>query len=152
METTLYRNDSYFGSGVRNLRDIIEYEMSELRNWDIPEYILGHYKLNRSLRKKLKGLVEQHDNYDYPFVGGVDCRSDIHDLIEEIIAAVSAQTGIGCVYGLWLAGLDDVRTLYSTSDEDTIDCYRITEAVFSDLGPDGKLFGYAVLPEKYTET
>ena len=54
---TLYRTESYSGSHVRGIRDIIEYEMAELRNADIPRYVLGRYALSDGLRKDLEDIL-----------------------------------------------------------------------------------------------
>ena len=35
MEKILYRNDSYYGSGVRDIFDVIWYECTELVNTDL---------------------------------------------------------------------------------------------------------------------
>lgn len=137
----LYRTESYSGSLVRNLRDIIEYEMSELRNTDIPRYVLGHYDLPEKLRKEIEDTLSLEETGEYPFLRD---RYSLRELVKSMIGAVSRQTGMKLRYGLWLAGKDAVKRLYLNDGDVT--AYRTSAAVFSDLGDDGILFAYPELP------
>ena len=142
---TLYRTESYSGSLVRNIRDIIEYEMAELRNTDIPRYVLGRYALSDGLRKDLEDILALEPTGEYPFTGG---RGDLLDTIDALLKEVGELTGTPVRYGLWLASYESVRLRYCPSGSRDIDGYPTSDAILSDLGEDGILFGYADLPKK----
>ena len=151
MSTLGFRTESYSGSGVRKLADIIEYEMSELRNKDIPQYVLKQYesRLSETLRLDLEAILGKDGDEQYPFVGdgnghGVGDRGDLRNLIARMISAVGGRTHLN--YGLWLADRKEVLEHYATGLEARIDAYTISPFVFSNLGPDGCLFGYALEP------
>lgn len=152
--TTGYRTESYSGSGVRDIAEIIEFEMSVLRNKDIPEYVLKHYahRLTQDTRRDIEAILVEDCCDEYPFVGdghghGVGDREDLHGLIQAIIAAV-AGPDINIKYGLWLGTYEDVKDLYTRGTGDILDAYPTSIYVFSDLGPDGCLYGYADEPQK----
>lgn len=71
----------------------------------------------------------------------------MRDVCNLIIAEVSKQTKIDVKYGLWLADRETVIELYDGT-EDNISEYETSEAVISDLGGDGVLFGYEEMPEE----
>lgn len=156
MPTLGFRTESYSGSGVRNLADIIEYEMSELHNKDIPQYVLEQYEclLPETLRLDLEAILGEDGNEQYPFLGdgnghGVDDRRDLRNLIARMISAVGGDTHLN--YGLWLADRKEVLEHYAAGLEAHIDAYTISPFVFSDIGPDGCLFGYALEPHAVPE-
>ena len=141
---TLYRTESYSGSGVREIADIIEYEMAELRNTDIPEYVLSHYALSPQTREDLRDILALEPTGEYPFTGD---RQGLRDTIAALVEDIGRETGTPLRYGLWLAEGDQVERRYSTTQGD-IDGYPASPVILSDLGPEGILFGYADMPEK----
>lgn len=138
----IYRTEYYSGSGIRDLAVIIEYEMSELRNTDIPRYILGHYDLPEELRKEIEDTLSLEDEGEYPFLFD---RHMLNELINSMIRAVSRQTGMKLRYGLWLASRETVEQHYGAGEQ--IDAYPVGDAVLSDLGPDGILYAYQTNPK-----
>ena len=139
---TLYRTESYSGSRVRDLRDIIEYEMSALFNTDIPRYVLESYDLSDDLRQDLLDTLALEDTGEYPFL--VD-RGYLQQLIDRMVDAVGRSVGKTLRYGLWLAGRDAVREVYGGNAD--IQAYLTGDAVLSDLGYDGKLYAYENNPQ-----
>lgn len=142
---TLYRTESYAGSKVREIRDIIEYEMAELRNTDIPRYVLSSYALSDGLRKDLEDILALEESGEYPFTGG---RGDLLDTIDALLKEVGDLTGTPVRYGLWLAPYETVRLRYCSLGSRDIDRYPTSDIVLSDLGEDGILFGYGEQPRK----
>lgn len=149
-----YRTESYSGSGVRDIAEIIEFEMSVLCNKDIPEYVLKHYahRLTQDARRDIEAILVEDCCDEYPFVGdghghGVGDRGDLHGLIQAIIAAV-AGPDVNIRYGLWLSTYEAVKDLYARGTDDVIDAYPTSIYIFSDLWPDGRLYGYAEEPQK----
>lgn len=57
------------------------------------------------------------------------------------VSAISRQTRKELKYGLWLTDKETFAKEYARKDESArIDAYPVSNVVFSDLGPDGKLF------------
>lgn len=128
----LYRTETAYGSGVRDLRGVIEYEIIELGNTDIIETLLDTFKVTEEQDRKLNKYL---DNFEY--------EDEVVDICMDIIRNKYPQAK----YALWLADKDTVKSLYGGSDED-IDAYEIEyEMPISDLGYDGKLFVYSKEPK-----
>ena len=151
MLNVMFRTETFSGSGVRRLADIIEHEMSELRNKDIPQYVLNHYKdrLSGALRTDFEIILGEDPNGLYPYIGdgcgrGASGRNDLRRLISGMIAAVGGNTHLN--YGLWLASRKEVIDHYTVTPGDCIDAYPVSPFIFSDLGADGILFGYELRP------
>ena len=136
----LFRTENYSGTGVRDLSDIISYEMTELRNRDIPEYVLAHYDLPKKLRRKLEDMLAL--NEEYPFVFD---RDEFETTMEKVIQEIGRQKGLNLHYGLWLAEVGNVLLRYNGTVADTF-AYGTSPVVLSNLGPDGVLFAYEELP------
>ena len=160
----LFRSESYSGSGVRKLADIIEYEMSELGNKDIPQYVLKNYGtyMSESRRLDIDAILGDDPKESYPFIKddkgyGLKDQTDLLILINDMINAVSCRAaeytcehGVYTAhktlqYGFWLAGRREVLDHYAPEQNREIKAYSTSEAVFSDL-PDGTLFGYFEQP------
>jgi len=143
MEKILYRNDSCYGSGVRDVFDVIWHECTELGNTDILSCCLHRYHLSKDLNEKLKHDIlwlegEFVETGEYPET----LKEDIQQLIEEI----SAISGKEIRYALWLATEKTVRELYY-GDDGNILAYETSDVVLSFLEEDGALFGYPKLPK-----
>lgn len=142
---TLYRTESYSGSGVRDIRDVINYEMAELQNTDIPQYVLGHYALPDELRKELEDILSLEPTGEYPFTGD---RGQLLNTIDALLKEVGDLKGTPVRYGLWLAPYETVRLRYCQPGGRDIDRYPTSDVILSDLGQDGILFGYGEQPRK----
>lgn len=116
------------------------FEMAELRNDDIPEYVLSHFTLSDSVREELTDTLKLRDNGEYPFL--VD-RSYLEDLIDDMLTDIRNETGKDIRYGLWLADEDGVKRYLCGG---TVDRYPLSEVILSDLGPDGRLYAFNSLP------
>lgn len=166
----LFRTESYSGSGVRNIEDIIEYEMSELRNKDIPRYVLEHYDIGEALRLDLQAILRDDPAGEYPFLGdgtghGVSERADLKDLISQMLDELSAMLGqntedgqrvnaMRLRYSLWLAPLVAVNEHYLRGDGSaqayataSRTLYNPKPIVLSDLGEEGVLLAFADEPQ-----
>ena len=130
---------------MRDLKEIIEYEMSALFNTDIPRYVLENYDLPDDLGQDLRDTLALEDTGEYPFL--VD-RGYLQELIERMVEAVGRSVGKTLRYGLWLAGRDAVRQVYGGGDD--IQAYPAGDAILSDLGYDGLLFAYENNPKPLT--
>lgn len=63
----------------------------------------------------------------------------------DLLASVGAITGTRPTYGLWLATRNSVLSLYGGTP-DTLNAYRPSGVILSDLGPDGALYAFEKLP------
>ena len=120
-----YRTEDTYGSGVRDLKSIIEYEMIELGNIDIPLTILDNFDTTEEERTLLSN-VEQMDTED---------KNNLVDIILNIINRKYPNAK----YGLWLCdNKKDVKNYYGGS---SVDKYNIeNDTPISDLGEEGKLY------------
>lgn len=132
---TGYRNETAYGSGITNLFDIIVFEISELGNYDIIDYVLANYSSISSNARE--------------FLNDIDTNSD-EDTIEEaaeiIINELSDLTGTPLTVGLWLC--KDVETVKELYGDDDIRAYPVSQVILSDLGSDGILYAYDTMPNE----
>ena len=148
MEKVLYRNESCYGSGVRDVIDIIHHEYHALGNTDIFEYCLNNYNLSEGLKENLRQDISW---FESEFQRCGEYPSSLNDDIENLIRELSALTGKEIRYALWLAPENTVRELYDGTDGN-IDAYETSEIILSDLGPDGILFAYQDNPNPPKKT
>ena len=140
MEDIMYRSEETGGSGVRDIIDVMTFEIYELGNTDILEYVYENY-LTPETKKIVREIIYEIDN------GTSDIQEDeIISICESIIKEINEQTGHNLKYALWLADYDIVMEIYSY-DENTIEAYKTSDIILSDLGRDGILFGYDEEPE-----
>lgn len=165
----LFRTESYSGSGVRRIEDVIEYEMSALRNKDIPRFVLDHYDLGEALRLDLQAILRVDPAGEYPFLcngagHGVCDSADLQDLVSRMIDELSAVLGQNTEDGqrvnamrlrhaLWLAPLRAVSERYVRGDGPaqayataSRTLYNPKPVVLSDLGDEGVLLAFADEP------
>ncbi len=139
----LYRNDEAFGDGYRDAAEVIAYEIFELGNFDSLHYMFRNYRLSRELRRKWRGYFRELLGNGY-----VDDMSDdeLTDEVRELLDAIAQEVGKPINYVLWLASKSAVEQFYDGT-ENNIDAYYVSDAVvLSDLGEDGKLFGFEANP------
>ena len=144
----MYRSESFSGSGVYEVKKVIEFEICTLGNTDILDYCLGHYNLTPTLKESLSELMNfiEKDNVIIEDLGDPTKIDYTYYLINRLVDEISMLVGHPIKYAIWLADLDTVREIYSESDDD-IEAYEISDVVLSDLGEDGKLFGYETFPQ-----
>lgn len=144
----MYRSESFSGSGVYEVKKVIEFEICILGNTDILDYCLEHYNLTPMLKESLSELMNFIEK-DNVIIEDLDDPTKIdytYYLIDRLVDEISMLVGHSIKYAIWLADLDTVREIYSDSDDD-IEAYEISDVVLSDLGEDGKLFGYETFPQ-----
>ena len=139
-----YRTETFSGSGVRNVIDVIWYEIFVLGNADILDClsrtILRHHTICSSL------IQYQQELENNGFIDDM-IAAESRDLIRCILEAIYEETGNAICYGLWLADLNTVKDLYRGKDA-SIDIYHTGPVILSDLGYDGTLYGYEKAPER----
>ena len=136
--------ESAFGDGYRKAEDVVSYEIFELGNFDSLHYIFRHYALPREIRNKWRGYFRELIANGY--VDDMD-DDELTAEVRELLGVVGKSVGVNISYVLWLAEKESVVECYDGT-EDNIDAYDISDGVvLSDLGFDGKLFGFAKNPK-----
>lgn len=155
----LYRTENAYGSGERDLRAIIEYEVFELGNTDIFDYILKHYdfekyNLQSGFLNTLQTMREMSGDSDPESVESFERVADNigkntakKAFIDSVMDLIRYVTGKSIRYGLWLAEKDAVIRFYNNMSKENIDTYRTSDVILSDLNEDGILFGYEEKPK-----
>lgn len=138
----LYRTEEYSGSGVRDIMEIIENEVCELGNADIPKYMLEHYAFPEELQSMLQTIKDQCE------FGINPTREQTHKIFRVALDQIGSQRGMKITCGLWLAGRDEVEEHYLRGEDGKIDAYQTSPVILSDLGPEGYLFAYPEEPKK----
>ena len=131
----MYRNNDY-GTGETNPRNVVAFEMGELGNADIPDYLLSKYggKMKPDAKSTLEKAVEKIEKHE---LGEDEAESVAKTIIDEM----ERIWRIRIANVLWLADYDAVVDIYD-GNEDNIEEYPTSEYILSDLGGDGILFAY----------
>ena len=137
MENIMYRSEDSYGSGVRDILDIMTFEIYELKNIDILEYTLEHYLQNSNIEETVENMIADIEIFN---------EEEVYKVCKLIINEINKQTDHNLKYALWLAEYDAVSNMYSF-DESSIEAYNTSDIILSDLGYDGILFGYDEEPE-----
>ena len=127
-----FRTEDFSGSNVRNLKDVVYYEIRELKNTDILDTM-----------KELYGL-DFSDCIDFE----EECVYDkcYWDVFEQIFSHLEKQfnTTRNNLGAIWLTTYDNVEKIYCRQPTDKINMIYIHHNFYpiSDLGSDGVLFVY----------
>lgn len=197
-----YRSEKFYGTGIRNIVDVISFEVGELRNTDIFDTLIESILKDSPFRKKLETIIrifeeeidltfEENEDWDEtgfivkdeyagtPVVKSFDGEEmivniddeiltltslDIEmldviykyasnenvDFFKELVEEINKVTNKNLKYALWLCDTKEDVYRYDIDgdlkDED-IDAYLESDIVLSDIGSDGKLYGYEIYPE-----
>lgn len=129
----LYRSESS-SHPERDAISVMMFEIEELENEDIFDYVLDNYKLSNELKENIKAYMDSSDG-------------NLENILKNMLGEIKTQTGKDIKYALWLAEKDTVIDMYDGA-ENGIDVYETKDGVIlSDLGYDGVLFGFEKLPE-----
>ena len=119
---------------------VMLFEITELHNADILEYVKEHYEMPNILKKNIQEYIDTIDE--------IEEGDDIVEyMLKEIIGCIEDDTGRKIRYALWLADKEAVEELYD-GDELDVYAYNVDDAlILSDLGYDGTLYGFETMPE-----
>ena len=148
LNQTGYRTEVFSGSGIRNLEDVISYEISDLGNSDIVLFCNNFYNLNLDLECDVD---EDDDEEDYREELDMMIQENYMYYLETLLSFIEKK--LNChkseLKGLWLAKEKTVKEFYlknldDDSPENYIDEYRLPSEylIISDLGYDGVLLAY----------
>lgn len=145
MKDILYRTESAYGSGVRNITHVICYEVFSLGNTDILRYLLDHYCncFDTVLQQEMTNICSDIEECTAFFV---DNLGDEHlAIVNQVVKSINTYYDVDLKYCLWLADKSVVQRLYDGCDED-IEAYHTSQYILSNLGEDGVLFAYEENP------
>lgn len=127
-------------SSERKAIPVMLFEITELHNTDILEYVMNHYHLPGILMQNIQDYIDNIDDVE-------EGDENVEYMLKEILGCIEDETGINVRYALWLADREAVEELYD-GDELDVNAYDIDNAiVLSDLGYDGTLYGFEEMPE-----
>ena len=141
MDKIMYRSEDSYGSGVRDILDVMTYEIYELKNIDIPDYILNNYLQNTNIQGTVEKLVDDVEAFD---------EEEVYKICKLMIKEINKQTDHDLKYALWLADKSVVLDMYAY-DSLNVDAYETSDIILSNLGADGVLFAYDYEPEPINE-
>lgn len=144
-----YRTENYSGSGIRNLEEILKYEIGILGNTDVLAYlkknhnILSDFELDKNTIKDLKEVSEDDKDLKKLIIEEEQemVISNSTYFIEQILNFIEQIIGTRKVTGLWLTTIENVVNIYGANIYN-IDKYSLPKEyiVISDLSIDGALF------------
>ena len=140
------RIDAAFGSGKRNIIEVLVYEIYELNNIDVLETFVDERKLSNGLCQKMKRVIAQRSTTGHI----TDSKDEIKTLVGQLILSLSNLYGKNLSHCLWLCEEKYVRDLYGKGTKDTIVYYEVSDVILSDLGMSGKLYAYSYNPKPIT--
>jgi hypothetical protein len=127
-------------SSERDAVSVMLFEITELHNTDILEYVRDNYNLPNILKRNIDEYIENIDEIE-------EGDENVAYMLKEILGCIEDETTITVNYALWLADKDSVIDNYEGSERE-IYGYKIDNAiVLSDLGWDGTLYGFEDEPE-----
>lgn len=150
-----YRTESFSGAEIRDVTDIICYEVSELGNTDILETLSQGLLKGTPCGEKAEVLIEHVAQY------GTAPDALVREFCAETLKAIKEKTGRDIQYALWLASREDVLNNFwrwangAYQDDDPcpvpepwdIDAYEIGPVILSESdGDGGTLCGYEQYP------
>lgn len=128
-----FRTENFSGSHVRNLEDVIYFEIRELGNTDILDTMNELYGLD------FQPYMDTEDE-------NVIADESYRDVLEQILSHLEKQfnTSHNNLGAIWVTTYDNVEKIYCKSPNDKINMVDIHHNFYpiSDLGAYGTLFVY----------
>ena len=126
-----YRNESLYGSGVRNANKVIEFEIKELGNTDIISFLQQNHGI-------LQDFLQEEDKDDEDFFYMID--ENFPHIRDEIKSFFKEKLGTKNPSALWLTDSKNIH-FYLDKGETWVDVYEIKDTiVISNLGKEGSLY------------
>ena len=136
------RIEDAFGSGHRDIADVLNYEIIVLENIDIFECLSVNEVLPIQLRERMISCM--NDKLTYGCIQ--QSTEELKIFIRQVIESLNESYGVNFSHCLWLCKKKCVRELYGKSAFDKIDYYEESDVILSDLGVCGKLYAYTYNP------
>lgn len=146
-----FRDETTFDGKATVFRDILEYEMLELGNMDIPKYVYTYFCscLPQNTRNYYSNKFKWSDLFDIlqdvanDAYTPTDLRNMIHcntllDFIVQVVRDSSFHAYSGELYACWLTTSSACKLYYGKN----VSCYELPKrhVVVADIGAEGVLF------------
>lgn len=154
-----YRTEQLYGENHYNPIEVMTHEVFELGNTDILDTLASTILQNSPLKEKLTQISNVinktiNDENINNFCDAVTNNPIIgHGFFQAILSEIKNITGKQINYVLWLCDtIDDIIESYEQNDmEETMltifDKYDNGFVILSDIGKQGKLYGYETMPQ-----
>lgn len=157
---TGFRTEQFRGSGIRDLKKILEFEIIELENADILDYVYTNMIQNDNnvYEEDIMRFMEELPSILYILHSqpGIEFKYDMNDIVDKLYKYLCCKDNKNLQYGLWLCdSYEDCYNQYMIDDGiRAIDSYKIDKAIYkiSDLGNEGSLYCFETLPELFCTT
>lgn len=154
-----YRTERFSGLMERDAVDVITFETHDLMNTDIPETLCAGVLATHPICEELRELITAIED------GGDISTCEVRQIYTKALEAIKEVTGHDVRYVLWLADKETVERFYwpmacgvynNTStcpkmEEGDYDIYPVGPVIISDLGAEGRLYGYEECPQPITQ-
>ena len=127
-------------SSERKAIPVMLFEITELHNTDILDYVMNHYHLPGILMQNIQEYIDNIDDIE-------EGDENVAYMLKEILGCIEDETGVNVRYALWLADKDAVEELYDGDELDVYPYETDNAIILSDLGYDGTLYGFEEMPE-----
>lgn len=136
MSNILYRTESAYGSGERDIVKVIAYEVFEMGNTDVLDYIGKSY---------MECFTDDFLTV-LSYAGALSSYEEVEALVKKTIDRINEYYAINLRYCLWLASFQAVTDLYGGTEENIVG-YEASKYILNDLGFDGRLYAYEKVPK-----
>lgn len=145
-----YRSEQYGGSGIRNLKEVLLYEIRELGNLDVLYYVKSEYGIlddfeirGEELSYVMKNAYSLEEGLirvdELLYEKGI---KEAEKFVEEIVSFAAERTGNENPTGLWLTDEYNVKRYESEEGEAVMVDIPEKAIVLSDLSEEGCLFAF----------
>ena len=127
-----FRSEDVFGEGYRDAPSVMAHEVFELKNPDIIDTLSSNLMRGSKILKEAHNITDEESGVLF---------------FKEVLKELSKITGREVKYCLWLGDQpEDVINEYNVN-LDSLNAYIKSDIVLSDLGTEGKLYGYEEMPK-----
>lgn len=154
-----YRFEQLYGENFRNPIEVMYHEVFELENDDILNTLSNTIFKDTLIGEKLRKIIDvrngeiEDKNIEKFFDEAFENEAIGQKFLKEIIEEIENRTKKKINYVLWLCNtVQDIIDEYELDEKlDEFDEYEDGFIILSDIGKDGKLYGYEQKP-KYIKT
>lgn len=127
-----FRSEEVFGEGYRDAASVMAHEVFELGNSDILETLTSSFLKGNEVFRKLHNVKDEDSGVLF---------------FKEVLEELSKVCGKEIKFCIWLCDQpEDVVNEYNVN-LDSLDVYIKSDVILSDLGTEGKLYGYEEMPK-----
>jgi len=156
MAKTGFRTDQLFNGGYRDAAEVMAHEVFELQNTDILETLRTTILKDTQIGTRMKPLIDGIENNTDDEDADVFLNEAFNNekigirYMHVVLYEIKKVTGKDIKYCLWLCdSVQDIRDSYEIEGQkpfQIFDEYEISDIVLSDIGSEGKLYGYESYP------